>query len=1000
MRYAYIIPLLLLLLPVGNSRAQDTRPGFRTIGVNDGLSQNSVNSIFQDSRGYMWFGTGDGLNRYDGNSIKTYKVIDSPDAAGNSNTIRGELCEDKRGNIWFTTETGLYYFDREKQVIAHALVWKTSAELKKYGWYDLKIVNDSQEVYLVGYNAGILQYNITTQKLQHYDLPWSPARSLEYAFSAVDSNGDIWIRMDAPGVTVFDHKTKRYSRRLNGREVLNICFGRKRNYILGVNQLYLANKAMQVYDSIAVPPLANMHGRKAYEDGYERPWVLTYTNSVLVPDRAAKKMVPLADTRLAAFCNNPVAMCNDRNNNLWIGTDNNGLCCIDTKPRMFGVFPGDAGEQLTAAKFSLKDFCEDSAGYIWFATHGNGFLKYDRNSNAVQAYSIAGNLVGGVFYDSNKDLWAGGNNGLYVCRRGAWHKVAVGDAAPAEATDYYVSAFVQVAPGRLLIATARGLLQVETNGKTEAVKRLKTMLPRIGDIVMTKSGDVWMNIRPTGAHRMAIVNDSVTIAETVYPNSNTSCIHCDEQDSNLLWIGADKGLVSYNTRTKEQQVYNEAHGLGNTHVYAIEEDNAHRLWLSTNGGIWCFDKRMKTFRGYTVKDGLQSNEFNTDCSFKGADGTLYFGGINGFNWFNPAAPAQDTVAPLLDMAGVNIDDTLAGKEYWSGDSVIIMPYGRKNIRFSFAVLDYTLPEANTILYTLGDGNGGWYRANEKTILYTSLSPGEYMLQVKAVNSAGVESAVKKIRFTILPPFWQTAWFAMGAAVAAIVLIVLVTRSIAQRKLKARLAELEKIKEIDKERLRISREMHDDIGAGLTQITLMSEMAKNKTMHADSKELQDIALTSRRLVSNMNEIIWSLNAEGRTLEHLFAYLRENLNKLLEYSGIEYSISFPEQVPDITLSNEQRRNLLLIVKEAANNAVKYSKGSNIRISAALADGCLSFTIADDGVGFNILQQQAGNGLNNLKKRAADLAGQLEITSAAQKGTTVCVSIPLKSHFVTGK
>ncbi len=244
-----------------------------------------------------------------------------------------------------------------------------------------------------------------------------------------------------------------------------------------------------------------------------------------------------------------------------------------------------------------------------------------------------------------------------------------------------------------------------------------------------------------------------------------------------------------------------------------------------------------------------------------------------------------------------------------------------------------------------------------------------------------------------PPFTETGWFYALIALAVLFVSIAITKYLAQRKLKHKLSELKEQAQLDHERLRISREMHDDIGAGLTQIILMSESAKNKASETDSKELEGIADASRKLVSNMNEIIWSLNPENKTLEQLFAYLREQLNKLLEYSGIEYSIHFPDHTDHILLNNEQRRNLLLVVKEIVHNAVKYSKAIQLNIHASLLVQTLHFEITDNGTGFDTTKKYSGNGLRNIRARITELNGGLKVESTTGKGTTFVFVIPVE-------
>lgn len=254
---------------------------------------------------------------------------------------------------------------------------------------------------------------------------------------------------------------------------------------------------------------------------------------------------------------------------------------------------------------------------------------------------------------------------------------------------------------------------------------------------------------------------------------------------------------------------------------------------------------------------------------------------------------------------------------------------------------------------------------------------------------------KKYNLTLQRPdsIGHNWWLYALLLLPAFGFVIVITRYIAQRKLKKHLAELERQREMDKERQRISREMHDDIGAGLTQITLMSESAKNRNS-ANNKELEDIASTSRKLVNNMSEIIWSLSPENRTLEQLLAYLREQLNKLLEYAGIQYSIELPENGNNILLSNQQRRNILMTTKEIVHNAIKHSAASSIGVKGILKGNILEVEVKDDGMGFDIEKAYSGNGLKNIRHRVEELGGQFHITAETGKGSRFIYTVPLKS------
>ncbi|MBI3138335.1 MAG: hypothetical protein HYZ15_07105 [Sphingobacteriales bacterium] len=237
------------------------------------------------------------------------------------------------------------------------------------------------------------------------------------------------------------------------------------------------------------------------------------------------------------------------------------------------------------------------------------------------------------------------------------------------------------------------------------------------------------------------------------------------------------------------------------------------------------------------------------------------------------------------------------------------------------------------------------------------------------------------------------WIYFLTGILAIIIIAIVsTRYFAQRKLRKKIREFEEQERLNRERQRISREMHDDIGAGLTQIILMSESAKHKKPEEGTRELEDIAATSRRLVSSMSEIIWSLNPEYKTLGQLFAYMREQLNRQLEYAGINFDLQFPENNESVILRNEQRRNLLLVTKETVNNVIKHSGAGNLSVTARVEKQKIIMQVEDDGRGFDLNRVSGGNGLRNIRHRVEELGGQLDISTEPGKGCRIRFSVPL--------
>jgi signal transduction histidine kinase len=340
--------------------------------------------------------------------------------------------------------------------------------------------------------------------------------------------------------------------------------------------------------------------------------------------------------------------------------------------------------------------------------------------------------------------------------------------------------------------------------------------------------------------------------------------------------------------------------------------------------------------------------------------------------------ASNSETPSVLLTGIRIQDK-AWKEdtaYWDIDK-IVLPHYNNTISFDMTAMGVRSPDQYNYQYHLINHDPAWVNAGNNPQARYVLQPGKYVFRYYAGNSFEQDPAgAREIIIVIKPPFWKTGWFITGIILLFLTSIVLLTRYASQVKLKKKIGELQRKRMVDEERLRISREMHDDIGAGLTQITLMSEAAKRET--TNTRPLAEIANMSRKLVGSMSEIIWSLNPENNTAEQLLSYLREQLNKLLEYSGIRYTIDFPDNGQAILLNNAQRRNLLLVTKEIVHNAIKHSRAATISISCSITGNRLSFTVSDDGKGFDTAAKSSGNGLRNIRRRIEELGGSLDITS----------------------
>jgi len=403
------------------------------------------------------------------------------------------------------------------------------------------------------------------------------------------------------------------------------------------------------------------------------------------------------------------------------------------------------------------------------------------------------------------------------------------------------------------------------------------------------------------------------------------------------------------------------------------------------------------FNNYTSKDGLPDDEFNSGAFHKGKSGTFYFGTIKGLVWFKP-----DKIQPDSSIAKPIITELLVNDQRWDSSTApaylqtLRLSPSQNNLFVQFRSIEMLNAPLVQYAYKLEGWDENWiYSKIINQARYNNLLPGSYTLKIKAANGSGIWSEPTTIHIYIKPPFRKTWWFYTLVGVSILALVFFVNKWLLQQKLKDQLRELEKQKAIEKERNRISKDMHDEMGSGLTRISLMSELilTQQKAEEEIKKDVGNISSTARKLVETMSEIVWALNPKNDTLENLLAYVREQtLNYFEPFGNIRYKICFPDSVPDIKLTNEQRRNLYLVIKEAMNNALKHSAATEIHLQMNFTNNKICFSITDNGCSFDVQKIKiASNGLINMKKRMEEIGASFALhTKPGQTQIDICLLV----------
>ena len=465
--------------------------------------------------------------------------------------------------------------------------------------------------------------------------------------------------------------------------------------------------------------------------------------------------------------------------------------------------------------------------------------------------------------------------------------------------------------------------------------------------------------------------------------------------SGTIWVGSfGGGLFRYNSATDDFENFTESDGLPSNFIKGIISDDRGDLWLSTSKGLSRFNLKARSFRNYDPSDGLQAYEFRTASCFKGRSGKLYFGGVNGFNAFFPESVQDNPIVPPVLLTSFKIFD----KPFDAGASLsplseIKLSYRQDFFSFEFVALNFTSPEKNRYAYKLEGFDKDWIASGTRRYAnYTHLDGGEYIFRVKASNNDGVwNEEGTSIRLVISPPFWKTWWFIAAAGATVCIMFYSLYRY-----------RLGKILEVERTRAAISKDLHDDIAASLTNIALFSDLAQRDVAAGAtdvSHRLEKISNTSRSLLDAMNDIVWSINPDNDALEQTILRMEDYAVSMFDESDIDLHVRIPEELKNLKLPMEVRRNVFLIFKEAIGNIVKHSGCTRVDISISTTELTkrrkkLQLIIIDNGKGFNRSISAHGNGLKNMHARAVSVGGDIVILSDSGKGTKVEIILPIKS------
>ena len=785
---------------------------FDNISIEQGLSQSSVKVIFQDRRGFLWFGTEDGLNRYDGYNFKIYKP--DPDAINSlSDRWITSIVEDQDGYLWIATRLGLNRFDPRTEEFVRYLHEETNPSSLIDNHINVLYLDKNDNLW-IGTTSGLDLFDRAQSSFKHY--VYSPSKQEGISGKNItalyeDSRGRFWVGTYASGLNRFNPSNNTFTpyqnspddpSSISSDQVTSIIEDRRSvlwvGTSAGLNKFHADSGTFErfVHDDKNDQSIASDGIRDLYVDITGNLWIAT-SKGLDRLNVGGKRFIhyrhdPTFSKSLSE--DDVLSIYEDRGGILWVGTWGGGVNKYDRQRDYFAYYRNDPQNRNSLSDNSIISIYSDSDGYTWIGTAGEGLNRLTRSTGQVVHYrnnlnrpnSIISDVIYSMYEDQDRILWIGTWDGLERFDRNSFSfKHYQRDAEnPASLSANRVYEVYVDSQNNLWLGTAAGLDLFDRETETFVHYQPEPGNPNslsgsaVNSIFEDREGNLWVGTWESGLNKFNPKTEEFTRYR--YDARNKEAISSDvilsiQQDSKgRIWVGTGGGgLNLYHPKTDTFTYYLEKDGLPNGVVYGILEDSLGYLWMSTNFGISRFDPETETFRNYDAGDGLQSNEFNSGAYAKGRNGELYFGGINGLTAFNPLNIDDSPYLPPVTLTSLTQDDNPLATEFsLETTQNITLTWPQNSFEFEFAALSYNQPDKNQYAYILEGFDANWHLIGTKRDgRYTNLPGGEYTLLLKASNSDGIwnETPVR-IDVTVIPPFWQTTWFRVLLSVAALAIV--------------------------------------------------------------------------------------------------------------------------------------------------------------------------------------------------------------------------------------
>ena len=998
-----VLLMSLLTLFANHANSQPANAVFYHLTTKNGLSSNRVTGVIQDHVGYYWIATDDGLNRFDGTNCKVFRHVEG-DTTSLSSNYCGNLLEDELGNIWVSTQFGISVYMIKERKFRRFYLKNPSISFERTNGNAAMAKDGAGNIFICSY--GLWEYNIYSGKWKAFlnnsgdneSIPYGPYISLLYD----EARKGIWMN-GYPGIVFFDFSSQTfYHQKNNPRHVAffdhtavdaNLIFDHQgRIWFYDPVAHNLNNYSFDNNQIESIPLLHPITSLKRISiDNEDRIWTHHWTLPTLIfstKNHSEDSGFLQNYHKRSALSTLSNYLYIDPENNYWI-CSNEGISIYNNNSQSVHFF---IPPKLSSPIISIA---EQNDHAFWIGTY-DGLFRYNALSNQISKvpfFTIYDDAVRCLYFQNDSILWIGGSSILQVLNvNDGRSRLKLKFESNPQFIQQDSSGNIWVGSwndGLFEYTTAGALINHISKGKKEGQLYSNSLLC---GIFTSLKHNFWVGYNG-GNGFSNILGETNKIEhykidpENALKISNT--VNCLAEDRiGNLWIGTyGSGLFYFDRASGQFTNYSQNSGLNGDFIDAVQVDDSARVWISSNNGLNILDTRTHAIVNADIDLAQNTNDLVAN-GFVGRNGNIYFFNHEQIVEIDPSKFLKAPYPYSLRRSSFKIFD----EEYEVADSQAQYGISLSHDQNSFS-LEYSLlrPDPDATIeyaYQLDAFDKRWHHTRGRMYAnYTNVPPGKYFFRVKAADKLGRWSYfADPFLLIIAPPFWKTWWFILLIAALAILAIYLLFRY--------RIAQVHKMYRL---RSVISKDLHDEVGATLTSISMLSEVAKNQSGSPERVQntLDKIGTYSRDMIADMNDIVWAINPKNDSIVKIIERMHDFAMRLLSSRGIRFALEVDERVKSHSLSMQQRKNLYLIFKESINNEAKYADCSEVKASLERTNTQIRLKIKDNGVGFSRLTSGHGNGLVNMKERAEELNGRFQIYSEPGNGTTIDLIIPITQN-----